>query len=257
MFTIPINVKIGESTIRLAANFREAGSELLLFIHGLGCSKEAFEAAWDMKALEKYSLLAFDLPGFGASPKPEDFSYSLLGQAEVVAQVIGRVSSYRIHFVANSWGPIIGLQLSAEILGSLASFVNLEGRMVIEDVGNAKKAAALPFTEFEQTFWPEMKQKTSHEPKTAYRLDDALPQAYYNGAKSIVEIVGRGELPQKFMNLTCPKVYVYGDQNKHLKSLAAIGDTKKVAISNAGHFMMKDNPEEFYQKLAEFLVAST
>lgn len=237
----------------LSSKFREAGQDLLVFVHGLGCSKEAYDAAWHHPGMMDFSLLSFDLLGFGESPKPMDFAYSLGSHAQVLGQVLSYLGDYRIHLVANSWGPLIGLLLPNATLTNLASFVNLEGRMVIDDVGNAKKAASVVFEEFEAAMLPEMKAKYGNDSKTAYRLDQALPLAYYNGAKSIVEVVGRGEFPEKFVSLACPKVYFYGDQNKHLKSLTVISSVPAIEISNAGHFMMKDNSEEFYLKLTTFL----
>jgi pimeloyl-ACP methyl ester carboxylesterase len=224
-----------------------------VFIHGLGCSKEAYGAAWEQEVLKDYSLLSFDILGFGASPKPLDFPYTLEAHAELLAQILNQYSQYRIHFIANSWGPLIGLQLPGELLSSLASFVNIEGRMVIEDVGNAKKAASVSFAEFEQSFFPEIKSKYAGDPKTAYKLDEALPQAYYRGARSIVETVSRGTLPDQFVSLSCPTLYMYGDQNSQLKSLTVIPGVPTIEISRAGHFMMKENPAEFYATLSEFL----
>ncbi len=49
---------------------RDAGPDLVLFLHGLGCVKESFEGAWGKDALAGFSLLAPDLPGSGASPVP-------------------------------------------------------------------------------------------------------------------------------------------------------------------------------------------
>jgi len=153
----------------------------------------------------------------------------------------------------NSWGPIIGLLLPEKTLNGLASFTNLEGRMVLEDVGTAKKAASLTFDEFEKALLPELREKFENDSKTAYRLDQAYPPAYYYGATSIMEEVSKGTLPEKFTNLPFPKLYVYGDENEHLKSIESVSGIPTIAIRNAGHFMMKDNPEEFYMKLDQFI----
>lgn len=255
MNTSPLIVSVGGQEYSLASQFRKAGQDLVVFVHGLGCSKEAFADAWDNPNVAPYSLLAFDLLGFGESPKPDDFSYSVADHAAVLAQVLSQYSDFRVHLVANSWGPIIGLLLPPETLAHLASFVNLEGRMVLDDVGNARKAAALSFGEFEQSFFPGMKEKYADPFKTAYRLDQALPLAYYNGAKSIVEVVSQGELPGRFLGLSCPKAYMYGDQNVQLKSITALAGVKMIEVTGSGHFMMKDNPAEFYAKLAEFIIS--
>jgi hypothetical protein len=45
---------------------------------------------------------------------------------------------------------------------------------------------------------------------------------------------------------------VFGEMSKDLKVLKML-DMPKVQISRSGHFMMIDNPEEFYQKLLRSL----
>ena len=247
-----LNIKLNSQTHSLSYKFRAGDNNLLVFVHGLGCSKEAFDDAWRHPAMQQYSLLSYDLLGFGTSDQPRDVAYTLENQATMLDQVLARYSSYRIHLIANSWGPLIGLLLPKATLAKLASFINLEGRLVIDDVGNAKKATEVSAEEFEHTFWPEFRAKHHYDTKTAYLLDWALPQAYYQGAQSIVEHVRHDNFPKKFLELTCKKAYVHGDQNRHLKSLSVIPGVPTIEISNAGHFMMKDSPVEFYQKLADF-----
>ncbi len=249
----PLSIQFGDRTYSLSYKFRAGGNDLLVFIHGLGCSKEAFDDAWRHPAIQEYSLLSYDLLGFGTSDQPRDVAYTLENQATILDQVLARYSSYHTHLVANSWGPLIGLLLPEATLAKLASFINLEGRLVIDDVGNAKKATTVSPEEFERTFWPELTAKYHYDTKTAYLLNWTLPQAYYQGARSIVEHISHDNFPERFLRLTCTKAYVYGDQNRHLKSLTVIPGVATIEISNAGHFMMKDNPKEFYQKLANFL----
>lgn len=58
----------------VAFQYRAASDDLVIFIHGLGCSKETFENIWDCPALNGFSLLAYDMPGFGRSNRPKTFS---------------------------------------------------------------------------------------------------------------------------------------------------------------------------------------
>ena len=72
-----LHIELEGKSFELSSTFREGGEDLLLFVHGLGCSKEAFLPAWEEERLKEYSLLAFDLVGFGEPSKPEDFSYTV------------------------------------------------------------------------------------------------------------------------------------------------------------------------------------
>lgn len=51
----------------ISTRYRQGSEDLLIFMHGLGCSKNNFMQGWRHRALEEFSLLAFDFIGFGAS----------------------------------------------------------------------------------------------------------------------------------------------------------------------------------------------
>ncbi len=57
------------------------GPETIVFIHGLGASKDCFAPALNYPGVASHSVLAADLVGFGASDTPEDYSYTMDDQA--------------------------------------------------------------------------------------------------------------------------------------------------------------------------------
>jgi len=58
------------------------------------------------------------------------------------------------------------------------------------------------------------------------------------------------ELLEKFLNLKINKAYLYGVENSDMPVLKILEDkVKLIQISNSGHFMMLDNPIEFYNTL--------
>src|SRR5690348_16817461 len=50
-------------------------TELIVFLHGWGGSKDGFDDAFSSNKLQGYGICAMDLLGFGKSEKPADFSY--------------------------------------------------------------------------------------------------------------------------------------------------------------------------------------
>ena len=48
---------------------------MLLFVHGLGGDRTFWDEAWSWPGLEPYTLVAVDLPGFGASPPLRPFTF--------------------------------------------------------------------------------------------------------------------------------------------------------------------------------------
>ncbi len=59
------DVRIRDGSVRVEAWVREVGVELLICLHGLGCSSETFRDVWEYPDFDAYSILCPDLPGFG------------------------------------------------------------------------------------------------------------------------------------------------------------------------------------------------
>ena len=67
----------------ISAAFRKQGGELLLLLHGLGCSKKSFRDIWYREEFSGYSILSLDFIGFGDSSKFDTFSYRMEDHAAV------------------------------------------------------------------------------------------------------------------------------------------------------------------------------
>ena len=52
-------ITVGDASHKVVAASRTYGKELLLFLHGLGCSKESFRDVWLREEFKDFSILAF------------------------------------------------------------------------------------------------------------------------------------------------------------------------------------------------------
>jgi pimeloyl-ACP methyl ester carboxylesterase len=239
---------------RLTAWSRETGSEdLLVMIHGLGCSKQSFAGAWSQSALRDWSLLAADLPGFGRAPKPASYSYDLRDQARVVATLLDQRASRRVHLLAHSMGGTLALLLPDRILARLATLVLVEPRLLGESCSVAAEASRYPEPEFEQTFMRTFRRRVDNDPRVAFDIAHADPLAFQRSASSLVRWASSGEMLPRFARAQCPAYFVYGAENRHLAELHALPAGQTLAIEDAAHFPMHDNPEAFYQAIAGLL----
>lgn len=100
-----------------------------------------------------------------------------------------------------------------------------------------------------------------HQPAFASALYTAsLRHKVYAGVvrgifTSMVELSDHGGLMDKFLELPCPKMYMYGEQNRTLSYLGDI-ETKGVRLAEityCGHFPMYSNPAAMWQALAGFI----
>jgi pimeloyl-ACP methyl ester carboxylesterase len=244
---------------KIASNYRPMGKKLILCIHGLGCAKESFSEIFDISQFNDYSILVPDLIGFGESPKPDDFSYSMEDQAEICKLILDEINPEHVHIVAHSMGGAVGLLLAERISGRIVTFTNIEGNLVSEDCGIASRnAISVSLEEFRTSLFDEMKTEIAKIKDIGSELwskwiEQSGDLAFYKSAESLVKWSDSGELLIKFIALESDKIYVHGDKNSSMRILSELGKIEKISISNSGHFVMNDNPGEFYDILAQFI----
>lgn len=246
-------VAVGAASFDIACRTRSSSSDLAVFIHGLGCSKDSFRLAFERPELRDFSLLSFDLPGFGHSSKPEDFSYALEELALVSQAVLKKHRKPRFHVVAHSMGGAVGLLLAGGISNQLISFINIEGNLTRDDCGLlSRRASGLSFESFLQD--PSFNRLHRSEKYNRHlALPQSLPLALYRSARSLCAWSDGGDLLRLFSGLRCRKAYVHGAESHAPAALAPLDGVEILAIPDSGHFPMNENPDAFYPLLGKLL----
>lgn len=240
--------------LNIAFKFRSVSRDLIFFLHGLGCSMKTFEHAFLNEDLREYSLLAIDFPGFGNSSKPDNFSYSLRSHAKCIEHFIEIYPAFRLHIVGHSMGSAVGLLLSDNILKSVISFVNVEGNLIKEDCSLiSREATRHSFKKFQEQTFKKLVNPRCNPDFKYFDLSSSSSVAFYNSAKSLVQCSENEKLLNTFQRLNAHKIYFYGDKNSKMDILCRLADVEKKSVSQSGHFLMEDNPNEFYSKLHSFL----
>lgn len=87
----------------------------ILFIHGFPTSSWDWQPMWD--ALGKhYRLLALDMLGFGFSDKPDNRSYTIHRQADIVEALVDAKQLTHFHVLAHDYGDTVAQELLARQL---------------------------------------------------------------------------------------------------------------------------------------------
>ncbi len=253
-----VSLEYNNSPIQLAARIRDRGDDLIFCIHGLGCAKENYHDVWSQKALSEYSIIALDLPGFGNSAGLDDFSYDMKELAAVCGSFLSHFPNKRVHIIGHSMGGAVGLLLADSIHERVASFINVEGNLIGQDCTVSRRKSSSSFENFKTKQLPAMIHSMAMSDEPGRRLWSVLmkkadPRALYLSARSLVQWSDSGILLKQFLELTCSKVYVYGEFNSFMKVLRMLGDLPAICISKSGHFPMNDNPDEFYYSVASFI----
>jgi len=249
----------GQETLRIAVLFRESGEDLVFFIHGLGCSMESFTGAWEAEPMLPFSLLAIDLPGFGRSSKPANYSYTMNDHADICLAVLAKFSHPRVHVVAHSMGGAVGLLLAERLGDRLVSFVNVEGNLVTEDCSVSRKAASAQLGHYRRQLLGHLRIITAHSPERGLHhwyagVKMSGNEGLNRSALSLVEHSCSGRLLELFRTLPCRSAYVHGDKNAALPVLEKLEGIPIISIENSGHFPMVDNPETFFSRIAAFML---
>lgn len=252
-----IRIKAHEISIRKK---RKNNSTWIVLLHGLQSNKQVFAELLQQPLFQKYSILALDFVGFGSSSKPEDFSYDLQDQADVVEGVLDELKIESFHIIGHSMGGMVGILLLDQLKNRVLSLVNLEGNLVADDCGASISIVdAHTFADFSVSGYETFKdsQRKSKELGVEKRLKwiSMIPDfAFYRSAAAIVRWSKSEKLLALFLRAPQKKLYVYGEKNRE-KGKRLPGFIEKAEIPNAGHRMLTDNLfgtyvaiENFYQK---------
>lgn len=255
--------------LELAYGARGGEGPTVVLIHGLGSAKEAFDGAFARPELRGRPLLAADLVGFGDSARPDEFSYRMARQAEVLLALLDARGVERFCVVAHSMGGIVGLHLAQRVGDRVCGFVNAEGNLTLEDCTLSSAVVRADEESFVAGGFARLQAAIAQTFGTA---DDAAlerylgtlarggPRAFFRSAVDTVAESAAGTLVPAFCALRCPRIYLYGERNRGRfpgeQQLRAAG-VPVGFVADAGHAMADENPAGFYGAVADLLREAT
>ncbi len=249
-----------EAHVRVA--HRKGRGKTIVFVHGLGASMESFTDAFEM--LDS-PLLAFDLPGFGESVPHGKFEYTMSNYAKFVERLIKVLGIEYVVIAGHSMGGAIGVHLVPMLGERCKGFANLEGNLTEMDCTGSAIIARNTFESWLKAgkngyidMLSSEAEKTNDDSLRAYirMLEDAKPEALYHASVSLVEESKPKFYLDKYLKFRIPTIYIYGEKNKgRFEGEAALRKANKELcfINGGGHFMMNDNPMQFYNELDRFV----
>lgn len=254
--------------------------EILLCLHGFPTSSHDYHKVWDALAA-KFSVLAFDMIGYGFSAKPSDFSYTTFNQVDVLQSLLKHLKNKRVHILAHDYGNTITQELLAReeenrLSFSIETICLLNGAMfpethrpilaqkilisplgfifgkLISDArfkkslatifGKKTKPTETELNEFLQVF------KYNDGRRIAHKLIRYMTERQTNRARW-VGALQRTKIPLRFINGLADPV-----SGAHLvkRFRETMPHTDIIELAGIGHFPHFEVPEVFLEKFFEF-----
>ncbi|MFE5628932.1 alpha/beta fold hydrolase [Streptomyces sp. NPDC056543] len=243
---------------RFDVHVEEAGERgpLLLCLHGIGSSSAAF--APQLAELSSYvRVVAWDAPGYAASPDPEA-PLTLDDFADAAAAVI-RARGTSAHVLGVSWGGVIALRLAARHPGLVDSLVVADS-----SPGSATEATKAAGMRARTAELAELGPRAFAEARGPRLLSPGAPDALVRrvvdtmagsvrlpGYGYAAESMASADLRPELASIAAPSLVLCGDQDTVTgveASQAVAGGLHKTAfviVKDAGHLANQEQPGRF------------
>jgi pimeloyl-ACP methyl ester carboxylesterase len=254
---------------RLRVALFEAGPQdgpPLVLLHGVG---HWSQAAWDplvRELADDYRLIAFDLPGFGDSDKP-DVAYDLAFFTRVLADLVDALALPRFALAGNSLGGMIAAEYAGERPERVAALGLMAPAGFLFTIGLFFRAFAFaPFCEHVpiaaprwlvrhtlelSTYDPRALSEEAHERAYVLAADPLVLRAFARVYASAREtLLHQSELLARFARYGGPTLVCWGRNDRFLP-VAGVESARRtypqatvMVLDHCGHLPQVEEPAE-------------
>ncbi|WP_435623579.1 alpha/beta fold hydrolase [Flagellimonas sp.] len=246
------------SNLFIRTNHIKSERQSIWFLHGFADSGLAYKEVFDSPLNDNFNLYVIDLPGFGVSPINSDY-VSIKEQANLIAQLIEKETSNQnnVNIVAHSLGALIGTWICQNLTERVNYYFNIEGNLTEADSYFSSKPMKFKSAEaFVESFNQEIFEKAKFEEryKRYYSsLRFAEPEGMRNWSLTSQEHIKENKCGVEFKELTCRKVYIWGDVDtpKETQEFIAENEIPNTLYNGVGHWHMVENSKQLYNDINE------
>ncbi|MFJ4200866.1 alpha/beta fold hydrolase [Streptomyces sviceus] len=218
-----------------------------VYVHGLGAVSAVYHAhiAARPELVGRRSLFV-DLPGHGASDRPEHFGYTLEDHAEALAAALDAARLTGVELIAHSMGGSVALVLAHRRPELVSRLVLTEANLDAAPPATAGSTWIDAYDEDDFVAGGHARVLEKAGPLWAATMRLADPRALHRSAAGL----RRGSAPMMravLEALPIDRVYLQGELSGELegrRTLEAAG-VRVVTVPGAGHNVMFDNPGAF------------
>ena len=246
--------------VRIAYLRRKGTRPPLVCLHGFGSTKEDYADLALHPAFDDRALILLDAPGCGASTVADPDALSIPFLVDVAIAACDALGLSRFHLCGHSMGGLTALMLAHAHPDRVLSFIDIEGNLAPEDCFLSRQIVEHD-AEDANAFMQGFIARVSRRPEYSSRLYAAAlplkvrPSSVRPIFTSMVELSDNTSLMDIMAGLACPRLFIYGEQNRHLSYL---GDLPAIGVESAeipfsAHFPMYSNPPALWAAMSDFL----
>jgi pimeloyl-ACP methyl ester carboxylesterase len=249
--------------------------EPLLLVHGFLVSGRCWERVLPGLA-ERFAVTALDLPGHGASDRPDDYPYTISAFADTVHGLLDTLGLRKVRLLGHSMGGAVALALAAHYPERVSRLVlvnamaypfklPLSGRLaLLPGVGEPLFNRLYSKRDMRRYFEKEVYQDPATlDPETLQFYWECFNRpggrrAMYRTLTAISRLKQLQGLPGQ---VRCPALVVWGERDRifpldHARRLEReLSRGTLVTLPDAGHPPPEERPEAFLQAVLPFLSA--
>lgn len=243
----------------------EASTSPLVFLHGLGDSAIiTFRPIAMHFALADTPALLIDLPGFGYSSAPDDWTSSVEEQTEVVIQLLDTVGVVDAPIMGHSMGGSITIQLATRRPDLVSSLILAEPLLQPDQSVLGRTIAKRTESDFVSRGYAMLQLATRRQAARGERaavsfqepLGRANPAIMHRAASSLLQ-QRSPSFGDQLEALAIPTTVLVGEMTNVDLGDLIVRDVRIVRIPDAGHSMMSKNPDGFARAIAAALGSCT
>ena len=251
-----------QQDIFIRTNHLKRNRPSIWFLHGFGDSGLAYKEVFESVLNENFNIYVLDLPGFGVSPINSSY-ISIKDQSKLISQIINQETSDQksVSIVAHSLGALIGTWICQNLKDKINYYFNIEGNLTEADSYFSSKPLKFDSVqEFIDSFYKEVFEKAKSEERykryySSLRFAD--PEGMRNWSLTSQEHVKGNKCGKEFKELTCNKVYIWGDTDTPKDTQDFIQEYKipNHLYKGVGHWHMVENFAQLYGDINDTLMS--
>ena len=261
------------SDIKLHVNTKGEGATLIL-MHGFGSSSYSFHYLVEPLS-KKFRVYNLDLKGFGDSPKPKDYRYSVYDQAILVSKFIKDNSLKDVTLIGHSYGGGVALSLALMDQSNIKKMVLIDPAAYKQYIPSLIRRIKTPIVgpavfyllpssyevkeSYRYAFYDKQKIEQSTIDIMANNLKkDNAKQVYIYAIDDLIP-EDIDEVSKRYGQIKIPTLLIWGEKDvvirksKGYKLQNDLQNAQLKIIKNCGHIPHEERPKEVLKYLLEFL----